>query len=178
MEFLLPGRDDNEVPMRAPAPLAQHSAEIPRVEEPVRSPEATGLATHRSLLGRDGRGESLATLGSAAIQDRAPRLRLHSLAKSMLAKALDSARLIRPLHLCGSSLSWASEEVAGPYLLDSARSGAGSHTLRVRARTRNPMSTRVSSRAVPCADAAESPGSDCRRPCASREAADLTEPSP
>ena len=44
----------------------------------------------------------MATLGSAALENRAPRLRLHTFSETMLAKPLDSTRLKRPLHSCGS----------------------------------------------------------------------------
>jgi hypothetical protein len=57
------------------------------------------------LLGRDGCGESLATLGSTALDNRASRLGLHPLTESVLAETFDSTGLKCPLHLCGSSLS-------------------------------------------------------------------------
>ena len=57
------------------------------------------------LLGSDGRGEALATLGAAALQDCATGLGLHPLTETVLAETLDSAGLKCPLHLCGSSLS-------------------------------------------------------------------------
>lgn len=57
------------------------------------------------LLGRNRRSESLPTLCTAALQDRATRLGLHPLTETVLSEAFDSTGLKCPLHLCGSSLS-------------------------------------------------------------------------
>ena len=57
------------------------------------------------LLGRNRRCESLATLRTAALQDRATRFGLHPLTETVLSEAFDSTGLKCPLHLCGSSLS-------------------------------------------------------------------------
>ena len=58
----------------------------------------------RRLLGRNRGGQALAALRASPLQDRPPRFALHSLTEAVFAKSLDSARLIRPLHRCGSSL--------------------------------------------------------------------------
>ena len=58
-----------------------------------------------TLFGRDSRGESFSTLRAAALQDCTPRLRLHSFSEAVFTEALDSARLVCPLHRCGTSLS-------------------------------------------------------------------------
>jgi hypothetical protein len=86
------------------SPTTQYATKIPRIEKPIRPAETPGPIAH-DLFGRDGRGESFATLRSAALQDRTPRLRLHSFSEAVFAEALDPARLVCPLHRCGSSLS-------------------------------------------------------------------------
>jgi hypothetical protein len=70
-----------------------------RRKRPVRPP----FCAISDLLGRNGCRKTTTTLGAATLQDFASRLRLHSLAKTVLAKSLDSARLVSPLHGCGSS---------------------------------------------------------------------------
>ena len=90
--------------MRTATPLTQDSTEIPRIAESIRRPETACLIAH-GLLGRDGRGESFPTLRPAPLQNSPAGLCLHSLSEAVFAEALDPARLVCPLHRCGSSLS-------------------------------------------------------------------------
>jgi hypothetical protein len=104
MFFVFLGGDDHDVSMGMTAPTPQNTTVIPRIQKPIRPTKTASLVAH-DLFGRDGRGESFSTLRTAALQDGTPRLRLHSFSKAVFAQALDSARLICPLHRCGSSLS-------------------------------------------------------------------------
>ena len=104
MFFVFRGGDDHHVSMGMTTPTPQNTTVVPRIQKPIRPAKTAGLIAH-DLFGRDGRGESFSTLRTAALQDRTPRLRLHSFSKAVFAQALDSARLICPLHRCGSSLS-------------------------------------------------------------------------
>ena len=104
MFFVFRGGNDHHVSMGMTTPTPQNTTVVPRIQKPIRPAKTAGLIAH-DLFGRDGRGESFSTLRTAAPPDRTPRLRLHSFSKAVFAQALDSARLICPLHRCGSSLS-------------------------------------------------------------------------
>ena len=119
MFFIFRGGDDHDVSMRMTVPTPQNTTVIPRIQKPIRPAKTAGLVAH-DLFGRDGRGKSFSTLRTAALQDGTPRLRLHSFSEAVFAQALDSTRLICPLHRCGSPL-FGYEDMIGDVLNSAIR---------------------------------------------------------
>ena len=124
---VIAGEDQNHVRMGETPSLPHHATKISRVQQAIGTPEAlrlharAGGATCRpargvlgrshdpalgappALLRRDGRCQSMAALGPTSLQHQSARRRLHAGAKTVFTKPLDPARLISPLHCCGSS---------------------------------------------------------------------------